>query len=96
MLNHAIIPCRKFVQSLMGVKQGRETDALIQYAFDSFSNFATEPEWWDGLAQQKKDTLSMTMLNWTEIPFLGNDSGTLIPSVDRFDDWEVERLNWLR
>ena len=66
----------------MEVKQGRETDALIQYAFDS--------------AQQKKDTLSMTMLNWTEVPFLGNDSGTLIPSVDRFDDWEVEGLNWLR
>jgi len=91
----ADIPCRKFVQSLMEVKQGRETDALIQYAFDSFSNFATEPGWWDGLAQQKKDTLSMTMLNWTECPFLGNDSGTLIPSVDRFDDWEVEGLNWL-
>ena len=65
----------------------------IQYIFDSFENFAAEPTWWDGLPTDAKDDLKMKLLNWTDLS-LATDSGTLIPGMIRFADWEVEEKRW--
>ncbi len=86
-------PCRKFVQSFMNLDAGRKSDALVQYVFDSFENFAAEPQWWEYLAAEAKDGLKMLLLNWTEISF-AVDSSTLIPGSTRFADWEVETVGW--
>lgn len=84
---------RPFVQSFMNVDDNRKSDALIQYIFDSFDNFAAEPTWWDGLPTGAKDDLKMNSLNWTDLSF-ATDSGTLIPGTTRFADWEVEEKGW--
>ena len=87
-------PCRKFVQSFMKLDASRKSDALVHYVFDSFENFAAEPQWWEDLPAEAKDKLKMLLLNWTEMTF-AVDSATLIPEATRFADWEVEAEGWL-
>ena len=86
--------CRRFVQSFMNINADRKSDALVQYVYDSFENFAAEPQWWESLPSTAQDELKMRLLNWTELP-IGVDSGTLIPGATRFADWDVETTGWL-
>jgi hypothetical protein len=51
------------------------------------------PTWWDSLSTDAKADLKMKSLNWTDLSF-ATDSGTLIPGMIRFADWEVEKTGW--
>jgi hypothetical protein len=77
----------------MAVNDDRKSDALVQYVFDSFENFAAEPVWWESLAETAKNKLKMNAMNWTPIA-LWCDTGSLIPSTSRYVDWEVESTGW--
>jgi hypothetical protein len=86
--------CRTFVQSFMSTTNDRKSDALVQYTFDSFENFAVQPDWWENLPSDAQADSKMKMLNWTDLT-VGIDPGTLIPGLIRFTDWEVEATGWL-
>ena len=92
-LTNADAVCRPFVRSFMAVNDDRKSDALVQYVFDSFENFAAEPEWWEGLAETAKNELKLNAMNGTPIA-LWYDTGSLIPSTSRYADWEVESTGW--
>jgi hypothetical protein len=85
--------CRPFVQNFMALDEDRKSDALVQYIFDSFENFAAEPAWWEGLPDTAKDELKLNALNGTDMS-LWYDSATLIPSTTRYADWDVETTGW--
>jgi hypothetical protein len=85
--------CRPFVQSFMTLGDDRKSDALVQYIFDSFENFAAEPVWWESLQETAKDELKMNALNGTDLA-IGYDSATLIPGPTRYADWDVETTGW--
>lgn len=85
--------CRRFVESLMRLGDDRMSDALVLYIFDSFENFAAQPEWWESLPDTAKDDLKWNALNGTDMAF-AYDSATLIPSSTRFADWDVETTGW--
>jgi hypothetical protein len=93
-LSNAEVVCRPFVQSFMAVNDDRKSDALVQYVFDSFENFAAEPMWWEGLAETAKNELKMNAMNGTDMA-LWYDAGSLVPSTSRYADWEVESTGWL-
>jgi hypothetical protein len=92
-LTNADAVCRPFVRSFMAVNDDRKSDALVQYVFDSFENFAAEPVWWEGLAETAKNELTMNATNGTPAA-LWYDTGSLIPSTSRYADWEVESTGW--
>lgn len=92
-LTNADAICRSFVQSLLTVNDSRKSDALVQYVFDSFENFAAEPIWWEGLPEKAKDELKLSSLNGTDLSF-GLDAAALIPSSTRYADWEVDSIGW--
>jgi hypothetical protein len=94
-LDNADVPCRAFVQSFMNLADRRKTDALIQYVFDSFENFAAQPGWWEGLADDAKSELRITLMNWTGAS-LAVDSATLIPGAVHYADWGVGSTGWIR
>jgi hypothetical protein len=85
--------CRSFVQSLFAVPDDRKSDALTQYTFDSFENFAAQPDWWEGLSATAQAQLKRRTLNWTDMG--GVDSGTLILGSQRFADWETDSYGWI-
>lgn len=85
--------CRPFVQSFMALDEDCKSDALVQYIFDSFENFAAEPVWWEGLPDTAKDELKLNALNGTDMA-LWYDSATLIPRTTRYADWDVETTGW--
>jgi hypothetical protein len=66
-LKDADAVCRTFVQSLFNVSDMRKSDALIQYTFDSFENFAAQPQWWEGLPAPAQADLKTLTLNWTDM-----------------------------
>jgi hypothetical protein len=82
------------VQSFFSVPDARKSDALIQYTFDSFENFAAEPQWWEGLPEQAQANLKRRALNWTDMGG-GIDGAALIPGNLRFADWEVDSFGWI-
>jgi hypothetical protein len=85
--------CRPFVQSFMALDDDRKSDAIVQYIFDSFENFAAEPTWWEGLPDTAKDELTMNALNGTDLA-IGYDSATLIVGSTRYADWDVVTTGW--
>lgn len=93
-LKNANAICRPFVQSFMALNDSRKSDALVQYVFDSFENFAAEPVWWEGLPEKAKDEVKLSSLNGTDLSF-GLDGAALIPSSTRYADWEVDSAGWL-
>jgi hypothetical protein len=86
--------CRPFVQSFLALSDSRKSDALVQYVFDSFENFAAEPVWWEGLPEAARDELKFSSLNGTDMSF-GLDGAALIPGATRYADWEVDSQGWL-
>jgi hypothetical protein len=86
--------CRPFVQSFMALDEDRKSDALVQYVFDSFENFAAEPLWWEGLPGTAKDELKMNALNGTDLA-IGYDSAALIVGPTRYADWDIVTTGWL-
>lgn len=92
-LEDADAACRTFVQSFFNVPDSRKSDALIQYTFDSFENFAAQPEWWEGLAAPAQADLKTLTLNWTDMG--GINGTTLIPGNRVFANWEVDSFGWL-
>jgi hypothetical protein len=92
-LKDADTVCRTFVQSFFNVSDIRKGDALIQYAFDSFENFAAQPQWWEDLPAPAQADLKTKSLNWTDMG--GIDGTTLIPGNLRFADWEVDNFGWI-
>jgi hypothetical protein len=92
-LKYADAVCRPFVQSFFSLPDARKSDALIQYTFDSFENFAAQPQWWEGLPEQAQADLKRRALNWTDMG--GIDGAALIPGNLRFADWEVDTFGWI-
>jgi SEC-C motif len=92
-LDNADSVCRSFVQSLFNLPNDRKSDALVQYTFDSFENFAAQPEWWEALSATAQAALRRRVLNWTDIG--GINSSTLITGSQRFADWEVDSFGWI-
>ena len=93
-LKNADAICRPFVQSFMALNDSCKSDALVQYVFDSFENFAAEPVWWEGLPEKAQDELKLRSLNGTDLS-LGLDGAALIPSSTRYADWVVDSVGWL-
>jgi hypothetical protein len=85
--------CRPFVQSLFAVPDDRKSDALVQFTFDSFENFAAQPDWWEHLPDVSQAALKRRALNWTDMG--GVDSRTLIPDSNRYADWEIDSYEWI-
>ena len=92
-LDDADSVCRPFVQSLFAVPDDRKSDALVQFTFDSFENFAAQPDWWENLPASSQAELRRRTLNWTDMG--GIDSRTLVPLSQRYAEWEIDSHGWI-
>ena len=92
-LPNADAVCRPFVQSFMAVSDDRKSDALVKYVFDSFENFAAEPIWWESLPETCLNALRMNLMNGTDMA-LFHDTCALVPSTERYADWEIQETGW--
>jgi hypothetical protein len=85
--------CRQFVQSFLRLDDARKSDALVQFVFDSFENFAAQPDWWDEMSDSAKNALKMNMWNGSPMA-LWYDTASLMPMDIRYADWGVETTGW--
>ncbi len=85
--------CRPFLASLLAVSDDRKSDALVQFVYDSFENYAAQPDWWDSLPAEARAELEERMLNWTVMrPW---DAKALVPANGRFAAWDFDTADWM-
>lgn len=80
--------CRPFIDSLKATPPNRMTDALIRFFFEFSENLHIKPDWWENLADDKKDTL-IDRLAASANPVLPRNSGCIAEDGIKFDNWPI-------
>jgi len=80
--------CRPFIDSLRALSPDRMTDALIRFFFEFSENLHIQPDWWENLADDKKDALIDRLAASANLQ-LPRNSGCIAEDGIRFDNWPI-------
>ena len=83
--------CHSFINSLRKVQVDRMTDGLIRFFFEFSENLHIQPQWWDDLEYNKRDSL-IDRLAASANPFTGRKSDCLTKDNIRYDNWPISNL----
>lgn len=83
--------CQQFISSLRALSLDRITDAFIRFFFEFCENLHISPEWWESLADDKKNAL-INRLASSANPELARNSGCIAEDGFKFDNWPISDL----
>jgi hypothetical protein len=88
-LPNASLPCDAFVGSFLSLLDKQKSSGIIQYVFNSFENYALNPDWWETLSTPARQALQEQMEEWVgPTPFFhAVDPRALVPQTIEFSDW---------
>ena len=83
--------CRPLIDTLRKLSPDRMTDALIRFFFRSCENLHIRPEWWENLADSKKNNLVDRLASavFKDNNELVRSPGCIAEDGFRFDDWPI-------
>jgi hypothetical protein len=83
--------CLLFINSLKALPPDRITDSLIRFFFEFSENLHIQPDWWENLAVDKRESL-INRLADSANPMLARKSGCLTEDGIKYDNWSISNL----
>jgi len=80
--------CFPFIHSLTRISTKRTTDAVIRFFFEFCENLHISPEWWESLADTKRNSL-INRVAASMNADLHRKPGCLAGDGFRYDDWPI-------
>lgn len=80
--------CLPFIDSLRKLTPERQTDALIRFFFEFSENLHICPDWWENLAESKKNALIDRLASSMNVE-LARSAGCIAEDNLKLDDWPV-------
>ena len=89
-LNESGHACKTFIDSLISLPSNRITDGLIRFFFTYSENVHINPDWWENLEQNKRDSLIERLFVSASLdPALADSYGRLADDGIMYDTWPI-------